>query len=140
MKITKESLLEAGYMITSIPVQKKTGLVLVGEFSHGDADHESQEEYWVESIEELDAVIKYLKWRQSNFSWNEDIDYRQRCKGEKMEDDCYAQVGEQWRDKYLWDSIIDWWPRDVTYSDIHARLNGYRIVFFDGNTEWSVSK
>lgn len=138
--MNKDELLKAGFILTTVEKPTKTGLFLVGEFSHGDADHDSKEEMDIESVEELKAVLTYLKWRQDTFSWNGDITYRQKAGYDKMEEDFYSVAGEQWRSEYLWDGVSDWWSRDVTSGGgMDARLDSYEVIFYDDKTKWKVT-
>lgn len=131
----KHLLLENGFMLTKLNDKKPGGLFLIGEFMHGDADGDSKNEMQLESIDEMKAVIVYLKWIQS-LPYNARIDYRLDL--HKKGDDFYRLVGEEWREKHLFDGIIDWWDNDMTYSDAYASLEKYRFIFRDEFGEYEV--
>ena len=126
----KETLLNAGYILTSNLVPKKSGLFLWAEFMHGDADHYDQQSFDVDSIEELEAVNVFLQWMEK-LPYGRKDDYWLVRDYEKLENEFYSVVGEEWRSKHLWDGILDWWPCDVTYDDNRARIQKVWLVFMD---------
>lgn len=138
--MNKELLLESGYRLTALKVARNAGLYLIGEFMHGDADAYTKSDLEIESLEELEAIGKYLDWRNQKAN-NSDISYRQRGNYQEYEKDFYSVVGEEWRKDYLWEGISDWWERDVTSGgDIHAELKKTTLIYSDGQHEWEVKK
>jgi len=136
----KNLLLESGYALTSVNEKRKPGMYLWGEFMHGDADAYTKECISLETIEELEGILKYLVWRDS-MSHNVEIDYRTSSDYDKKEKDFYAQAGEEFREDDLWDGVLDWWPNDVTYNDISASLQKTWVIFVDEDgKEYSVTK
>lgn len=137
----KERLENYDFKLTEILTpQKPTGIFLVGEFSWGDADNDEEEWMSVDSIDELNALMKYFRWLFETFSWNADIDYRRKNGyGKKREEDFYAIAGEEWRLMHLWDGISDWWSYDKI-GDIPARLNSYKFILRENGKEYIVEK
>lgn len=131
----KQTLLESGYLITSNYVPKKAGLFLWGEFMHGDADHYSKELMQIPSVEILDAFVKFLKCLQDSKN------YRMEKRGQDVEEYFYSIVGEKWKEEYLYDHFVDWWPHDITCDDYRASLESWWIIFVDEDGhEYKVSK
>ena len=136
--MNKQELLQNGFRMTALKSVRPAGLYLVGEFSFGDADGEKTTEMNIESLEELEAIQKYLAWKDT-MGWNEEIDYR-RSHYQKMEDDFYAQAGKKFKEEYLWDDVLDWWASDPIAGCILARLEGTSLIYSDGEHEWSIEK
>jgi hypothetical protein len=135
--MNKEELLQDGYRLTAISNVRKSGLYLLGKFMHGDADAYTEEEMPIESLAELVALGKYFDWR-NQMPHNAEISDRQRGMSEEK---FYELVGREWKEDYLWDGLIDWWPRDVTSGgDIHASLEKTWLIYSDGQHEWRVEK
>lgn len=119
-------LLDAGYKATSKVELKKPGLYLWGEFMHGDADHYSKESTEVPSVETLNALVLMLQ------TVMETKDYRfDKHHYRKWEEYFYSVVGEKWKEEYLYDHFLDWWPRDITCDDYRASLESWWIIFVD---------
>lgn len=117
--------------------QPKTGLYLYGEFMSGDADHYEESFRCVESWEELEA---FLRWFDLLDSMHHNAEISYRTGRNWNEDNFYALVGEEWRKEYLWDALLDWWPYDVTYDSVPAKLEKYWLKYYDGIVWFNVTK
>lgn len=137
--MNKDEIFSAGYMLTKIVEKKPQGLFLWGEFMHGDADHYTKDYLALASMEELQGVLKYIAWVNA-MNHNAEIDYRVKTSYDQKENDFYKIVGEEFRENGLWDGVMDWWPRDVTYDGIRASLQKTWIIFSDESGEYTVKE
>lgn len=130
-------LAENGYVLKGEKITPpKAGLYLYGKFMHGDADHYNTSEWVMDYWEELQAILTWFEFLDS-MNHNAEISFRQRGWNEEA---FYEKVGIGFKDEYLWDGLLDWWPRDITYSDIRAKLEKYWLKYFDGNTWYDIRK
>jgi len=122
--------------------------VLQATFMHGDADAYITEEAKIPKQEEvlLGEMVVVLQ-KMLNLPWNNareayemipefklffSDEYLGPLDGEPAYDKTWPEevTYELWNKNNLYSFV---WPRDVTYNDILARLDGFKVFYYDNN-------
>ncbi|MDF2534334.1 MAG: hypothetical protein K0R18_491 [Bacillales bacterium] len=117
-------------------------------FMHGDADAYTKEyvripSEKIELVEEVLATLhkfKNLPWNEARNSYSKHAEYKLWFGHEYLGSmDGEPAYDEDWPEEITyekWEEIGQYsfeWPRDVTYREIDARLDGFKVFYYNEN-------